>query len=162
MVPLNNTTGELSGTAPEKFTGNFQPDVYEGLELWLNADNAPGGQGEIPSTNGLMIPGMIIMQIMFRALQHLKYLLSMVTVLLPSTVLMIYCGPAIILILLLMDTLSFRLLDMLVILRLVLSVPRLKTGSGVFMEVECTNGTPMGGFPTMVVAIPIGIYTVVI
>ena len=45
-LTLNNTTGELSGTAPEKFTGNFQPDVYEGLELWLSADNAPGGEGD--------------------------------------------------------------------------------------------------------------------
>ena len=135
--------------------------MYEGLELWLSADNAPGGQGDTiykwPDDSGNDYHADNV-----QGIQHLKYPNLMATVLLPSTGLMIYCGPAIILTVLLMDTHSFRLLDMQVILRLVLSVPRLKTGSGVFMEVECTNGTLMDGCPTMVVAIPIGIYTVVI
>ena len=74
----------------------------------------------------------------------------------------IYSGPVITLTALLMDTLCFRLLGMLVILRLALSAPRLKIGSGVFMQVESTSGTPMHGYPIMAEAIPIGIYIVVI
>ncbi|MFP6887465.1 MAG: LamG-like jellyroll fold domain-containing protein, partial [Opitutales bacterium] len=45
-ITLNNATGNISGTAPEKFEGTFQPDVYEGLVFWLNADAISGGEDD--------------------------------------------------------------------------------------------------------------------
>ena len=156
-LTLNNTTGELSGTAPQKFNGNFQPDVYEGLELWLSADNAPGGEGDtiykwpddsgndyhadnvqgnptlkISALNGHSVIAFDGSDDLLWTSQNFDGLANGYTLFTVSR----YAGNP-----------KGRVIG-----------SKLRIGFGVTTMVVCTNGTPMDGSLTMVEAIPIGIY----